>query len=82
MNRLIREGTVSNRNVTDGTVKVIFGDQDNMVTGWLPVVVPKHLEDSSLAIPHINDTVVCLFLESGLEDGYCLGVLHQGGASS
>ncbi|MFX3635459.1 MAG: hypothetical protein ACE3L7_04175 [Candidatus Pristimantibacillus sp.] len=78
-NTLIRVGIVSDRNVAEGTVKVTFEDQDNMVTDWLPVVVAKNLENSSTAIPNINDTVVCAFLASGLEDGFCLGVLHGGG---
>lgn len=81
-NTLIRKGTVSNRNVSDGVVKVTFKDQDNMVSDWLPVIVPKNLEHSSSAIPNINDTVLCTFLESGLEDGFCLGVIHQGGVGS
>lgn len=78
-NTLIRVGTVSSRNVEEGTVKVTFEDQDDMVTDWLSVVVPKNLENSSAAIPDVNDEVICVFLASGLEDGFCLGVIHQGG---
>lgn len=77
-NTLIRRGTVSSRSVDEGEVRVTFEDQDDSVSGWLPVVVPKNLEYDELAIPDINDSVVCVFLASGLEDGFCLGVLHQG----
>jgi len=76
-NKQIRVGTVSDRSIADGEVRVLFEDEDDRVSDWLPVIVPKHLEDSSTAIPDVNDTVMCAFISN--EDGYCLGVIHQGG---
>ncbi|MCM3632928.1 hypothetical protein M3180_06330 [Paenibacillus camelliae] len=71
---------MSDVSVSRGEVRVLNPDQDNKVTGWLPVVVPRHLKNNAAALPAINETVVYVSLGSGLEAGYCLGVFHEGAA--
>lgn len=79
LRNIVRVGIVSDVSVSRGEVRIIAPDQDDKVTGWLQVVVPRHLKNSDSALPAINDTVVYVSLGSGLEAGYCLGVLHEGG---
>lgn len=64
---LIRVGIVSSVNETNGTVRVIFDDKDDMVSDELP------LFNFEYNIPDITEQVVCIFLPNGLQQGFCLG---------
>lgn len=63
---LIRSGRVNSVNKTEGTVRVLFEDRDNLISNDLPVL-------ESAAIPDPGDQVLCIFLGNGIEDGFCLG---------
>lgn len=76
LKHLIRVGTVSNRNPGRCAVRVIFDDLDRLVSDWLPVVVPQALHTRDMALPDIGETVVCLFLGTGVESGFCLGAVY------
>jgi len=75
---LVRVGVVSDRDAERCAVRVIFRDQDELVTDWLPVVVPQTKETKDFSLPDIDEPVVCIFLGSGLEAGFCLGAIYTG----
>lgn len=77
LQNLIRVGVVSSRNPEKCAVKVIISDQDNMVSNWLPVIVPQSLKNKDYALPDVGEQVVCLFLGNGIETGYCLGSIYS-----
>lgn len=66
---LIRDGLVSTVDSQRYTVRVVFPDRDNMVSGELPLVAPPGLH----RLPNVGDNVLCLFLGNGISKGYCLG---------
>lgn len=72
---LIRVGEVSAVSTSLSAVQVVMADKDNMVSGWLPVVIPpiKITEPVEIELPEVGNRVLCLFLGNGLETGYCLG---------
>ena len=75
---LIRTGIVSDRNESEAAVRIVMEDRDGMVSDWLPIVVPPLVYDDpeypiTLKIPEVGTTVLCLFLGTGLEAGFCLG---------
>lgn len=70
---LIRVGEVSAVYPDRGTVRVRFADRDNQVSGELEVI--RHL-----GVPAVGEQVVCLFLGTGMEAGFCLGATFRQGA--
>lgn len=76
MKSMVRVGTVSDRDSELCAVRVILPDQDDLVTDWLPVVVPQALNTRDFSLPDIDETVVCVFLGSGVEAGFCLGAIY------
>ena len=77
---MIRVGVVSDRSVERCAVRVIFEGQDQMVSDWLPVVQPLAGRARFFALPDVGDSVICLFLGTGLETGFCAGMYYAGGA--
>ncbi|WP_020621177.1 hypothetical protein [Paenibacillus daejeonensis] len=81
MRNQIRVGTVSTRSEERQAVKVVIEDQEDLVTDWLQIIYPpvRVITDSPVAVrmevqlPAVGETVLCVFLSSGLETGYCLG---------
>lgn len=63
---LVRVGEVNSVNSIKRTVKVLFIDRDNIVSGYLPLL-------ASAPIPIVGQRVACIFLGNGIEDGFCLG---------
>jgi phage baseplate assembly protein gpV len=54
-------------------VRAVIPDQDNLVTDWLPVVQPF---SGAAGMPSVDDSVLCAFIDSGLETGFCLGKVN------
>lgn len=77
MGKSVRVGTVSSVSPEQFSVRVICEDEDNLVTDWLPIVLPL-LKNEQRALPDIGERVICLFLDDGVE-GFCLGSI--GGSS-
>lgn len=65
----IRVGTVSTVDTEAQSVRVLFEDQDDMVSDELPIVFP--FTDEAFVPPKVEDAVLCVFTATG--DGYCLG---------
>lgn len=68
---LIRIGIVSSVNETNGTVRVIFDDKDDMVSSELQLLNYEY------NIPEVKEQVLCLFLPNGLQQGFCLGGFYS-----
>lgn len=79
LRNLIRVGVVSDRSTKLCAVRVVFEDQDNLVSGWLPVILPQTGSTKDFMLPDIDERVVCLFLGNGIEAGFCIGSFYAGG---
>ncbi|GAB1826813.1 phage baseplate assembly protein V [Turicimonas sp. TL08] len=58
--------------------RVVFDDDDSVVSDLLPIVIPNSIENKDFWLPDIGEDVLCLFGTSGLEDGYILGSIYAG----
>jgi len=67
LKNLIRIGHVSLINPDKGTVRMVFDDQQGIVTNDLPCLT----EDIKLL--EVGDLVVGIFLGNGISSGFCLG---------
>ncbi|MDR7318921.1 phage baseplate assembly protein V [Brevibacillus nitrificans] len=77
LKNLIRVGVVSAVNEQEGTVRVVFEDRDDMVSGDLPVIHAHTLRMKDYRIPDIKEQVVCIFQGNGIQEGYCLGAIYS-----
>lgn len=69
---LLRIGTVSSVDTTAGMVRVTFPDRDDLVSDQLPVLTRGGWAMGN-DLPAVGNRVLCCFLGSGLEAGFCLG---------
>ncbi|NEZ45536.1 hypothetical protein [Paenibacillus alvei] len=67
--RTIKTGTVTAVSSDIGAVRVSFFDEDASVSAQLPVIMPPGVKQ----LPKVKDIVVCMFLSTGSNDGFCLG---------
>lgn len=74
--KMVRIGKVSSVNIEKARVQVVFEDIDNMVSVDLPLLFPQGLKNKFYAVPDIGENVLCLFIEQGLSDGFCLGSFY------
>jgi len=79
MNELtsIRVGHVSSVDETNCTVRVVFPDASNMVSGPLQMIVPFTQKNHAYWLPDINEQVYCLLMGNGIEQGICLGAVYS-----
>lgn len=75
---LIKIGEVSSVDYAKGTARVVFDDDDSIVSNDLPVLQTNTLQNKDHALPDIGEDVVCLFLPSGNEEGFILGAVYAG----
>lgn len=73
---IVRIGKVSSTDPTTATVKVVFSDLDNMVSDDLPVVYPQANKNKAYAMPDVGENVLCIFIEQGVGDGFCIGCFY------
>lgn len=74
---LIRIGSVSSIDPVNHTVKVVFEDKDNLVSGDLPVIVPYSDTAKAYRLPEVSESVLCVFLGNGIQNGFCLGSYYN-----
>jgi phage baseplate assembly protein V len=55
---------------------VTFPDRHQLISWWLPIVVPKSQNDKGYWIPDIGEQVVCL-MDAHDEDGAVLGAIYS-----
>ena len=78
ISQLARVGFVVSRQPEKHRVRVEFRDTvtAKLVSGWLPVLVPRASADMAFDLPDVGDQVLCLFLGNGLEEGFVLGSMY------
>ncbi|QHJ79175.1 MAG: hypothetical protein [Caudoviricetes sp.] len=72
---LIRIGEVSE--VIGYRVRVKFSDRDDVVSQPLPVLQGFTGSNKKIEMPSLNEKVVCIFLPTGLEDGFVIGSFYD-----
>lgn len=74
---IVRVGVVSSVGDAAGSARVVFDDRDDMVSFDLPVMQRQSLQNKDYAMQDVGEQVVCLFLPSGVEQGFVLGSLYS-----
>lgn len=75
LKNMVRVGRVSSRGT--GTVRVVFGDRQNMVSYDLSVIVQQSQDNKDWWMPDVGEQVVCLFLPNGNAQGFVLGSFYS-----
>lgn len=57
-------------------MRVVFGDADDLVSDWLPVLFPTTLLNQVYGMPDVDEHVVCL-LDEHAEFGVVLGAIYS-----
>lgn len=78
LNQIIKIGEVSTIDPARGTARVVFDDDDSIVSYDLQVVQRNTYENKDYAMPDIGEDVLCVFLPCGSEDGFILGSVYAG----
>jgi phage baseplate assembly protein gpV len=71
-----RIGIVQELDVLTAKVRVAFPDYDQLVSYWLPIVVPKSQNDKAYWIPDVGEQVACL-MDLRDEAGAVLGAIYS-----
>ena len=74
---IARFGYVSDYNAKKYMARVQFPDKDNLVSSWLPVIVPNSKKNHDEFHLDINEHVFCLMLGNGLEVGAVIGAIYD-----
>lgn len=76
LNRVIAVGEVTEVDEILHRVKVRLPDRD-VVTGFLHVLVPYASGGYAYGLPKVGDTVMCVFMPGGIEDGFVIGSYYH-----
>ncbi len=71
----IKAGKVSEVDAEKGAAKVVFKENNNMVSSFMFVIHPFAGDNASFRMPNINDTVVCLMPAAG-GPGFIIGSIY------
>lgn len=71
-----RRGIVKQLDPAKARVKVVLPDEDQVLTDWLPVLLPFALGAKAYWLPRLESQVVVLLDEHG-EDGVVMGALYS-----
>ena len=72
-----RFGYVSDYDPKGHMARIIFPDKGNLVSSWLPVLVPNSKENHDELHLDVNEHVFCLMLGNGLEAGAVIGAIYD-----
>lgn len=75
---LIKIGEVSSINPAKCTARVVFDDEDGLVSYDLPVLQRNTLKNRDFAMPDIGEDAIVLFFGEGQEDGVIIGSIYAG----
>lgn len=75
---LIKIGEVSSVDPEKCMARVVFDDEDSLVSYDLPILQRNTYENHDYQMVHPGEDVVCLFLGPGQEDGFIIGSLYAG----
>ena len=73
---MVKVGIVESFNQENETVRVIF-EESNLKSYNLPIVVKQTKENKDYYVPDIGESVICLFLPTGIESGFILGAYYN-----
>jgi phage baseplate assembly protein gpV len=71
-----RLGIVKEQDLSLGRLRVVFIELDQMLSYWLPLVVPKTQNDKAYWMPDVGEQVVCL-MDQHDEAGVVLGAIYS-----
>lgn len=74
---LIKVGEVSSVDTAKGTARVVFDDEEGIVSNDLQVLQRNTIENQGLWLPDVGEDVVCLFIPNGEEDGFIIGSFYS-----
>lgn len=75
---LLKIGEVSSVNPATCTARVVFDDDDSLVSGDLQILQMNSLKNKGYWLPDVGEDVVCIFLGTGVEEGFILGATYAG----
>lgn len=75
---LLKIGEVSSVNPQSCTARVVFDDDDGLVSGDLQILQMNSLKNKGYWLPDVGEDVVCAFLGTGVEEGFILGATYAG----
>ncbi len=75
---LLKIGEVSSVNPAACTARVVFDDDDSLVSGDLQILQMNSLKNKAYWLPDVGEDVVCIFLGTGVEEGFILGATYAG----
>lgn len=78
LNDLIKVGEVSSIDPVRCTARVVFDDDDSIVSYDLPILQRNTLNTKDFHSVNVGEDVLCLFLPSGPEEGFILGSFYAG----
>lgn len=78
ISKLIRIGEVSSVNAAAGTARVVFDDENSLVSNDLQVLQKNTINNKDYYMPDVGEDVICLFLPNGIEEGFILGSVYAG----
>lgn len=73
---MFRVGLVKQQDLKNARLRVAFPDRDQLLSYWLPIVMPKTQNDKSYWIPDLGEQVVCVMDEHD-EAGAVLGAIYS-----
>ena len=75
---LIKIGEISSIDPAKCTARVVFDDEDSIVSFDLPVLQRNSLKNHDYAMPDVSEDAIVLFFGEGQEDGVILGSIYAG----
>ena len=75
---LIKIGEVSSIDPAKCTARVVFDDEDGLVSYDLPVLQRNTLKNHDFAMPDVGEDTIVLFIGEGQEDGVIIGSIYAG----
>lgn len=75
---LIKIGEISSIDPAKCTARVVFDDEDSIVSFDLPVLQRNTIKNHDFAMPDVGEDAIVLFFGEGQEDGVILGSIYAG----
>lgn len=75
---LIKIGEVSSIDPVNCTARVVFDDDDSLVSRPLKVLQRNTLKSKDYHLPALGEDVVCVFLPNATEEGFIIGSFYAG----
>lgn len=75
---LIKIGEVSSIDPAKCTARVVFDDEDGLVSYDLPILQRNSLKNHDFAMPDVGEDAIVLFFGEGQEDGVIIGSIYAG----